>query len=108
MNWRQTDIKEIQLQESQCIGFAIESEDYFIVRHQGQIHAFVNRCPHRGVSLEWQENTFLNFDKNLIQCASHGALFTIADGLCVAGPCQGQSLTKVNHKIVNDQVLIEL
>jgi nitrite reductase/ring-hydroxylating ferredoxin subunit len=28
----------------------------------------------------------------MIQCATHGALFLIESGECVAGPCAGQSL----------------
>jgi len=43
----------------------------------------------------------------MIQCSSHGALFTIEDGECVAGPCTGQSLIAVDFSIQDDQVIIE-
>ena len=35
---------------------------------------------------------FLDSSASLIQCATHGALFLIESGECIAGPCAGQSL----------------
>jgi nitrite reductase/ring-hydroxylating ferredoxin subunit len=37
-------------------------------------------------------NRYLTGEGDLILCASHGALFRPADGLCVGGPCAGKSL----------------
>ncbi|WP_148053418.1 Rieske 2Fe-2S domain-containing protein, partial [Pseudomonas fluorescens] len=56
------------------------------------------RCPHRGVGLEWHHDQFLDPSNSLIQCATHGALFLIEDGECVAGPCVGQALTAINRR----------
>jgi nitrite reductase/ring-hydroxylating ferredoxin subunit len=52
----------------------------------------VNRCPHVGTPLDWAENEFLDREGRHIVCATHGALFRIDDGRCVAGPCQGDRL----------------
>jgi len=46
-------------------------------------------------SLGWQPDRFLDDSASLIQCATHGALFLIENGECIAGPCAGQSLTAV-------------
>ena len=73
-------------------GFEIGEQSYFAVHKDGNIYLYQNRCPHLGVELNWQENQFLDMDGALIQCATHGALFLIEDGECVAGPCTGQSL----------------
>ena len=35
---------------------------------------------------------FLTREKDLILCATHGALFRIGDGHCISGPCEGQRL----------------
>lgn len=80
----------------------------FIVKWRGQLFAYENRCPHIGVELNWQENVFLNFDKTTIQCATHGAQFLFTDGLCVWGPCRGQSLTKLPLEIRSNQVYLVL
>ena len=67
----------------------------FVVRKRDQLYAYRNRCPHIGVTLEWMPDEFLDVDRDYIQCAMHGALFAIEDGLCLRGPCLGQSLQSV-------------
>ncbi|MDH5710867.1 MAG: Rieske 2Fe-2S domain-containing protein, partial [Gammaproteobacteria bacterium] len=51
--------------------------DIFVVHKDGEFHAFINRCPHTGINLEWQEDQFLDMDHAFIQCSTHGALFEI-------------------------------
>ena len=63
-----------------------------LVRKNGILYGYQNRCPHTGVNLEWMPDQFLDSTESLLQCATHGALFNIEDGYCVAGPCSGQSL----------------
>ncbi|WP_028240354.1 Rieske (2Fe-2S) protein [Stutzerimonas azotifigens] len=63
-----------------------------LVRRAGRVYAYLNRCPHRNVPLEWQADRFLDESGSLIQCATHGALFLIESGECVAGPCSGRFL----------------
>lgn len=78
----------------------------FVVRSGGRVRAYVNRCPHTGVTLEWTPDRFLTLDGTLIQCAMHGALFRIEDGLCVRGPCAGQSLTSVAAAVIDGRVVV--
>ena len=69
--------------------------DVFVVRRGNAVYAYSNSCPHTGSPLDWNEHEFLSLDRHYIQCAMHAALFRITDGLCVAGPCAGASLTPV-------------
>ena len=71
----------------------------FLVKKDGQVYGYENKCPHAGVNLEWRPDDFLDIDKSLIQCSVHGALFTIESGNCVGGPCNGQGLHPVNIDI---------
>lgn len=64
----------------------------FAVRRDGRVHGYVNRCPHVGTPLDWIEHEFLDRNGRHIVCATHGARFRIEDGVCVAGPCQGDEL----------------
>lgn len=82
--------------------------DIFVVHKDGEFHAFINRCPHTGVTLEWQEDQFLDRDQAYIQCASHDALFDIDTGLCIHGPCTGDSLAPVKIEIDGDILLAYL
>lgn len=78
--------------EGQSKGLNLQGQRLLAVRKDGTVHVYENRCPHRGIPLEWQPDQFLDSSGSLIQCATHGALFLIESGECVAGPCAGQAL----------------
>lgn len=78
--------------EGQSRGLTLAERRLLAVRQQGQVYLYENRCPHRGVPLEWVADQFLDASGSLLQCATHGALFLIDNGECVAGPCAGQRL----------------
>jgi nitrite reductase/ring-hydroxylating ferredoxin subunit len=65
----------------------------FVVRRKGEVHGYVDRCPHAGLPLAQTLDQYLTPAGDLIGCSWHGALFRIDDGLCVGGPCVGQRLT---------------
>jgi nitrite reductase/ring-hydroxylating ferredoxin subunit len=96
-----------QLLEAQSRGFEINGRKLFATRRNGQVFVYDNRCPHRGVPLEWQPDQFLDASASLIQCATHGALFLIESGECVAGPCEGRSLTGIASHEDHQGVWIE-
>jgi nitrite reductase/ring-hydroxylating ferredoxin subunit len=89
-------------------GFTIETDagcrDIFVVHKGGCIRAYVNSCPHTGGPLDWVPDQFLDAGGELIQCATHHALFRIEDGLCIAGPCAGDSLTPVAIAVRDGQI----
>jgi nitrite reductase/ring-hydroxylating ferredoxin subunit len=91
-------------------GFTVGEGDWplrgFIVKCTNGVAAYVNTCPHAGHPLDLRPNRFLTPDRALIQCASHGALFTRDEGLCIAGPCPGQSLRRVPVEVLGEYVLL--
>ena len=80
-------------------GFDIGEHAVVIIRNCAGIFAYRNSCPHRGIRLEWQPDTFLDVEKQFIKCATNGALFTIEKGECVAGPCPGEKLEQIELAI---------
>ena len=84
------------LSEGTSRGFELDEVRLLITRREGRVYAYKNRCPHRGVALEWQPDQFLDPSASLIQCSTHAALFLIESGECVAGPCAGQFLTALD------------
>ena len=80
------------LGEGHSRAFSVAGVALFAVRRQGQVFAYRNRCPHKGIALNWQADSFLDDSASLIHCAHHGALFLIETGECVAGPCEGEQL----------------
>ena len=100
------------LDEQQAIELIIDERRLFAIRKDNQLHAYWNICPHLGIPLNWAPDKFLDLDNALIQCSSHGALFHIDSGECIAGPCSGQSLQPVtlraaekDYFVTADQVL---
>lgn len=85
-------------------GFELAGRRLFLVRQGQQVFAYHNRCPHRGVPLEWVPDQFLDRSGRLIQCASHGALFLPESGECVAGPCSGAHLMPLACEVNAGQV----
>jgi len=81
-----------------------EPQEIFVVRRGDHAFAYANRCPHVGTPLDWQPDVFLNHARTLIQCATHGALFRIDDGFCIAGPCRDERLTPVGLNIIDGEI----
>jgi nitrite reductase/ring-hydroxylating ferredoxin subunit len=96
------------LAEAHSRGFEIDGQKLVAVRRQGQVFVYRNRCPHRGVPLDWETDQFLDASASLIQCATHGALFLIESGECVAGPCAGKSLRAINCREDSSGIWISL
>ena len=63
-----------------------------VLKRHGKVHAYLNRCPHQDMAMDWLPGRFLDPSGEHIVCAMHGAQFQAEDGLCVAGPCLGRSL----------------
>lgn len=85
-----------QLDATGALGLTLpDGRAAFVVRVHGRVFAFENRCPHQGVGLDYEPDTFLEPGGELIQCSMHGALFLPEGGECLYGPCLGQALTPV-------------
>jgi len=99
-----------ELEETGSRGFAVGEGDWplrgFLVKTTTGVAAYVNYCPHAGHPLNFRPHKFLTSDRNLILCSSHGALFARDNGLCIAGPCGGQSLTAVPVEVRSGYVLL--
>jgi nitrite reductase/ring-hydroxylating ferredoxin subunit len=78
----------------------------FVLNHGGELHAYVNRCPHVGTPLDLWPNEFLDDEGRLVVCSTHGALFEPATGRCVAGPCAGDALTRLPVHRDGDAVVV--
>ncbi|MEI7969833.1 MAG: Rieske 2Fe-2S domain-containing protein [Betaproteobacteria bacterium] len=70
-------------------------EPAFVIRHGGQVHAYVNRCAHVPVELDWAEGEFFDHSGLYLICATHGAHYFPESGRCAGGPCRGRGLEKL-------------
>lgn len=68
----------------------------FVVRYDGVVHAYLNRCAHVPVELDWESGKFFESSGLYIMCATHGAIYMPDTGYCTGGPCRGSRLRKIN------------
>ena len=61
----------------------------------GSLRAYTNVCQHVPIPLDSGSGEFLSEDGEHFICLTHGALYRIEDGVCVAGPCRGRALDRV-------------
>lgn len=96
-----------EIEDGAARGFAHgEGPGLFVVRQGEKVYGYVNDCPHWRITLNILPDRFMNRGKGLIQCANHGARFTVETGECVFGPCQGDSLTPVAVLVIDGHVVL--
>lgn len=99
-----------ELPENGAKGFRISAQslaaDILVARRDGRIYGYRNVCPHRHTTLDWLPDQFMDPECRYLQCATHGALFRVEDGHCVAGPCAGKRLAPVTVTVHDGQVLL--
>jgi nitrite reductase/ring-hydroxylating ferredoxin subunit len=78
----------------------------FVVNHDGEVRAYVNRCPHVGTPLDTWPNEFYTDDGQALVCSTHGALYEPTTGLCTAGPCAGDRLTPLPLRHDGDALVV--
>lgn len=58
----------------------------FVLRFQGQVVGYLNRCAHVPAELDWQPGEFLDASRREIVCSIHGATYHPLSGHCTGGP----------------------
>ncbi len=61
----------------------------FAIRYAGEAHAYLNRCAHVPMEMDYQPNRFFDSSGLYLMCATHGAIYRPQTGACAGGPCRG-------------------
>ncbi len=72
---------DVIYQGQTCLGFAI--------RYDGTVYAYLNRCSHVPMEMDYQPNRFFDVSGHWLICATHGATYSPKTGACSGGPCRG-------------------
>ena len=67
----------------------------FVLRYQGRVHAYLNRCGHMPMELDWREGEFFDLEGRDLICSTHGATYEASSGKCLGGPCSGTPLVRL-------------
>ena len=76
----------------------------FAVRHRGKVQAYLNRCAHVAMELDWQEGAFFDAEGRDLLCSTHGATYDAQSGRCLGGPCNRSALVKLRVEERNGKV----
>ena len=76
----------------------------FVVRYGGKVYAYLNRCAHVPVELDWFKGEFFESGKLHLMCSTHGAIYVPDTGVCAGGPCRGGKLRPIGVHEVEDGV----
>lgn len=85
-----------------CQGETVEG---LLLNYEGAIFAYVNRCRHIPLSMDWMDNQFFTEDQRYLVCANHGATYEPTTGECVWGPCFGASLQTVPLEVRGEEIV---
>jgi nitrite reductase/ring-hydroxylating ferredoxin subunit len=69
-----------------------QKQEGFIINENGGYYAYVNKCRHMGITLDWDTNNFYTPDQKRLICKTHGATYHPETGECTGGPCLGKAL----------------
>ena len=83
-----------------------KQRNILVVRKDGAYYGYLNRCPHAQNLLDQIPGIFFNRDNTKLRCGLHGAVFRIEDGLCLGGPCEGESLTSLSVETEGGNVVL--
>ena len=77
-------------------------EECFVINFHGAFHAYVNRCRHVPMAMDWIDNQFFTEHARYLMCQTHNAYYDPASGECIAGPpgACGKFLYRVPLEVV--------
>jgi nitrite reductase/ring-hydroxylating ferredoxin subunit len=76
----------------------------FVVRHAGRAYAYLNRCAHVPIELDWAEAEFFESSGLYLMCSTHGAIYVPDSGFCAGGPCKGGRLRPIAVREADDKI----
>lgn len=92
--------------------FTIDDEgdprEGFILKFNGELRAFENRCPHWEVDLDLGMGDPYLDDLEKIFCRNHAAIFDPLTGACESGPPLGRSIRRYPIRIEGDDLIVTL
>src|SRR5207248_1817844 len=50
-------------------------EECFLINYRGQFHAYINRCRHVPMAMDWVDNQFFAEEGRYLMCQTHNAYY---------------------------------
>ena len=79
----------------------------FVLRFEGRVYAYLNRCGHVPMELDWREGEVFDSGGRDLICSTHGASYAAGSGKCLGGPCAGTPLVPLQVEERDGKVLFK-
>jgi nitrite reductase/ring-hydroxylating ferredoxin subunit len=79
----------------------------FVIHFDYQYFAYLNKCGHIAVQLDYMPGEFFSDDGQSLICATHGAEYAPDTGACQGGPCYGVGLEPLVISQAEGQLFLE-
>jgi nitrite reductase/ring-hydroxylating ferredoxin subunit len=104
---RLTPAQRTRIEQGDFVRVHLPVSNVLVGRVEGALKAYWNVCPHRLVPLDFGGLPPMSHDGHYLLCNQHGALFRQEDGVCIEGPCIGDSLTPVGIVADGEDVVVD-
>ena len=82
---------EALLNSGKAVRFEVEyfgeQAPAFVIRFEGRVFGYLNRCGHVSMELDWREGEVFGSEGRDLICSTHGATYAADSGKCLGGPC---------------------
>jgi nitrite reductase/ring-hydroxylating ferredoxin subunit len=89
-------------------GMNADPDDYlpaFIIQYEHHYFAYLNRCAHVSMELDWNPGEIFDEEQQHLICATHYAVYDPQSGQCLRGPCpKGSKLITVPIIVKDDGI----
>jgi nitrite reductase/ring-hydroxylating ferredoxin subunit len=71
----------------------------FVIRYADEVHAYLNRCAHVPVELDWNPGEFIESSGLYIMCATHGAIYQPETDIVLAALARAVGSGKLRSRV---------
>jgi len=84
--------------------FEGREEECLVVRFDGKVYAYINRCVHMPRRLDCEQERVFDTTGRYLRCSMHGIVYTPQTGASVSTMCEGDKLRAVEAYEENGEV----
>ena len=78
------------------IRFEGRDDECLLLRFEGKVYAYINRCVHMPRRLDCEQNSVFDHSGRYLRCSMHGIVYAPETGASLSTMCEGEQLRAVD------------